>query len=334
MRTLPAATARPFAEKASTQGDYWAIALKRLIACFEKGIAMRHLFRLAVLGSALGLALPAAAQNSTARSDSGDIIVEGKRIEKKEVDQFVRALTDTRPFEQISRFEWEVCPVALGLDPRQAGAIARRIRAVAAAAGAPIAKAGCNPNILVLATQDPQKLIAVLRKKFPYIFRDPIDQPVHISGTGPALAWHVEGALTRDNLPATVANTPTTKYYRSDSTVSSRLTPPIRSHFLLGVLILDSDSLAGLTTTQVADYATMRLLARTDPDNLDRIAVPTILSILEAAPDSRVPVTLTNWDFSYLKALYGSAVHRYASSQQGEMQRLVRKDLQAPEGKR
>ena len=294
---------------------------------------MRRLLPLSILCSAV-IAFPAAAQNSIAANDSREIVVEGKRIEKKEIDQFVRALTDTQPFGQISRFEWEVCPAAVGLLPQQNGQIANRIRVVAAAAGAPVAKAGCKPNILVLVTRNPQELVSAMRKNYPAFFKDPIDQPAHVQDTDRAIAWHVEGQLTQDDIPATVVATPTTKFYSVSTTISSRLTPPSRPHFLAGVLVLDIDSLGGLTTTQVADYAAMRLLARTSPDRLDETSVPTILSILEAAPDSQVPVTLTSWDFRYLKALYGSMKHRYASSQRGEMQRLVRKDSLSMEGQR
>lgn len=294
---------------------------------------MRHWLRILVLGSAMA-AWPAAAEDPTGGGSAGEIVVEGKRIEKKEIDAFVRALTDTPAYGQISRFEWEVCPAAGGLLPQQNSAIVSRIRTVAAAAGAPVGKTGCKPNMLVLVTRDSQQYVKSLRNKYPAMFKDEIDQPAHVQNNGAAVAWHVEGRLTQDNLPADIADAGTTKYYISSTMSSSRLTPPTRPHFLAGVLVLDVDSLGGLTTTQVADYATMRLLARTDTARLDRTAAPTILSVIDAAPDSQVPVTLTNWDFSYLKALYGSLENRYASSQRGQMQRMMRKDLQGDRARR
>ena len=288
---------------------------------------MRHLLSLLVLGPMV-MAVPAAAQDTPAAGPPDDIVVEGKRIEKKEIDQFVRALTDTPVYGQISRFEWEVCPAAAGLLPQQNAAIALRIRAVARAAGAPVAKAGCKPNIIVLATRDTQKFLKELRKTHPSAFRDPIGQPMPVSVSNSAVAWHIEGRLNQDGVPATVTDDGRNQYYMSSSMSSSRVTPGTRPHFLTGLLVLDIDSLGGLTPTQVADYSTMRLLARTDPTRLNRATVPTILNVLDAAPDSQVPLTLTNWDFSYLKALYGSLEHRFANQQRGEMQRLMHKDLQ------
>lgn len=109
--------------------------------------------------------------------------------------------------------------------------------------------------------------------------------------------------------------------------IPSRLVPATRPHFLAGILVLDVDSLRGLSTTQVADYATMRLLARTDPARVATSNTPTILTVVDAPQDTLVPMTLTSWDLSYLKALYGSIENRYAGSQRGHMQQLMREDL-------
>ena len=288
---------------------------------------MRLLLSLSIIGSAIAVQT-AAAQDPADAADGDEIVVEGRKIQKKEVDQFVRALTDTPGYGQISRFEWEVCPKVIGLLQQQNEAISRRISAVALAAGAPVAKAGCRPNIIVLVTRDAPKLLRDLRKKHSSVFRDPIGRPMPVVASKSAVAWHIEGRLNPDGLPATVADDGSTKYYMSSNMTASRLTPGTRPHFMTGVLILDLDSLGGLSPTQVADYATMRLLARTDPARLDRTSAPTILNVLDAAPDSQVPLTLTNWDFSYLKALYGTAENRFANHQRGEMQRLMRKDLQ------
>ena len=276
---------------------------------------------------------PAMAQAETAEPTSDVIVVQGQRVGKKQIDRFVTALTEAPIYGQIGRFEWVICPFVLGFHPKQNEAVARRLGQVAGAAGAPLAPAGCKPNMFVFATKEPPVLMAALRKKYPALFKDPIDQPVHITDGGSAVAWHIEGQLDKDGEPAAIVDTGTSKYYSTTTTMASRLVPPMRPHFLGGILVLDVDTLAGLTTTQVADYATMRLLARTDPASLRKAeGVPTILSILDAGPDTPVPVTLTSWDLSYLQALYGSATHRYATSQRHDMKRRMRKDVEASQG--
>ena len=82
--------------------------------------------------------------------------------------------------------------------------------------------------------------------------------------------------------------------------------------------------------TQVADYAAMRIFARTDPAKLKGSA-PTILDILEAPMGSAVPVTLTDWDLGFLRSLYASHGRQYANRQRKEMEGLLRKDLTQPE---
>lgn len=263
-------------------------------------------------------------------SPADEIVVEGKRVDAREIDRFVGALTPAPIGGQIGRFELEVCPAAIGLEPQQNQAIAARIRTVAAAVGAKVGKANCRTNLLVVASWQPQALIKAWRKKYPEYFRH-LDQPVHLADPdGPAIAWHVEGRRTADGIDADIVFNPQCgcRYYRSATTTASRLKSVTRPHFLMGVLVLDKQRLGGLTATQVADYATMRLLARTRSDRLAASAAPTIMSVIEAEPGTMVPVTLTSWDFSFLKALYGSSENRFANQQRGEMQRMMRKELQ------
>lgn len=106
--------------------------------------------------------------------------------------------------------------------------------------------------------------------------------------------------------------------------------PPVRTSSLRWWW---SDALAGLTLVQLANYAAMRAFARTDPARLAQSAAPTILHVLDAPIGSAVPVTLTQWDLSFLRALYASSANNYATRQRSEMRRLVRDDLErAQEG--
>jgi hypothetical protein len=66
--------------------------------------------------------------------------------------------------------------------------------------------------------------------------------------------------------------------------------------FRKSVLVIQSDALAGLTPTQLADYAAMRSLIRTDPKKLRASSPGTILNILDAPMGASVPITLTEWD--------------------------------------
>ena len=71
----------------------------------------------------------------------------------------------------------------------------------------------------------------------------------------------------------------------------------------------------------------MRALIHTDPKQLQAAASDTILGVLDAPLGSVVPLTLTAWDLSFLKALYASNKNSYAEYQRSEMQALMRREL-------
>ena len=79
--------------------------------------------------------------------------------------------------------------------------------------------------------------------------------------------------------------------------------------------------------TVLADYVAMRALVRTDPKRLRTSSADTILSVIEAPMGSAVPLTLTAWDLSFLRAFYASGKNNYAEYQRSEMQRLMKREL-------
>jgi hypothetical protein len=257
-------------------------------------------------------------------ADSGQIIVKGVRQRNRAIHDFVAAVTPAPIGGQLRRYQNEVCPAATGLPDAQNMLIGQRLRQVAAAAGIPLAHEGCGPNALLIVVDDKKEFIAALRRRYPIYFSDPVNgskDPPH--ELGPATAWHVEGMLTANHTPA--PQQLIYHYYIVSSTDSSRLRPPSIPHFVAGVLVVERRSLAGLTTTQLADYAAMRLYATTKPQKLKSTA-SSILGVLEAPMGSAIPLSLTNWDLSFLKSLYAIDDRQYANLQRSRIERVVRKD--------
>lgn len=279
--------------------------------------------------AAFALAAPASAQDRTEEETSDEIVVKGYRDRDRQISDFIGALTKAPVGGQLSRFEQAACPAAVGLTPKQNKVVAARMRSVAAAAGVPVGKEDCAPNVFVVVAQDKQAVIKDLHKKY----ADPRgDRAKGPKQSGPALTWHLEGLLDANGIPVGVkaesGDGPGGYYVVEMGDGSSRLRPPSRPHFLASVLAVEPAALAGLTTTQLADYAAMRLFARTDPARLAKSAAPTILTILDAPMGSAVPLTVTSWDFGFLKALYGSGEGGYANRQRSEMKGIVRKELE------
>jgi hypothetical protein len=218
-----------------------------------------------------------------------------------------------------TRFEIPVCPAVFGVAPQQAAFITDRMRRIAVEAGDPLATGRCDPNAIVIVTPNKSAMIAALRQQHPDYF--PIEW-----GNGkinalerdpyPAAAWQFEGLLTPDKLrisettipglldpvdpAALIASTPAT------TLPASRLRPALRHDVMTSVLVVQANALAGLTTTQFADYAAMRTFARTDPMQVQAPASDTILKVLDAPMGSTVPLSITARDLGFLRSYYGS----------------------------
>jgi hypothetical protein len=278
---------------------------------------------------ALALTAPTLAQNGPRDVEAPEIIVKGTRDRDKQVSDFIGALADAPVGGQLSRFEEPVCPAAIGFSEKQNQAVAARIRSVASAVGVRVGEQDCKPNLFVVVAEDKNAIVKEIRKKW----TDPLGDRVQVpKQDGLAVALHLEGMLDANGVSAGAAREEgdgRSNFYTVEmGSGSSRLKPVSRPHFLRSALIVEAGAVAGLTTTQMADYAAMRLLARVDPSRLQKAAPPTILNILDAPMGSEVPVTLTHWDVGFLKGLYGSGENRYANQQRKEMQQVLNKELQ------
>jgi hypothetical protein len=281
-------------------------------------------------GIALSLALQAAAPASPSSSPQQNqqaIVVQGRRDVQRQIHDFVRALTDIPPAGQISRFDWAVCPAAVGLANSQNEKVAERMRAVAEAAGMRTEKPGCKANVLVVVSNDAQKFVDWLKDNEPeyFIGVSPKEKQA-LKHAGPAAAWHIEGRIDQDgvNVPR---DTETGAYVSSRTDVPSRISTNTHPAFDAAIVVLDGRALGGLTVVQLADYAAMRAFAKTDPSRVATAGAPSILTLLDTPIGSAAPITLTEWDLAYLKALYGSTENRLAGQQRGEMAHKMADDL-------
>ncbi len=280
----------------------------------------------ALLAAALALAGPALAQRGPPPGPEPDIVVTGELDRDQQVRDFVAALTPAPANGQLSRFEDAICPAAFGLSGALRDAVVQRIRAVSAAAGLRLASGRCTPNVLLMVTNDKRVLIDALARRHPDFFSDePEGQPRRIaSEPGPAAAWDARAQLNADGqqLPMQdgVAINRTTN-------PGSRISASGRVVVIAAVVVVERRALEGLSTVQLADYALMRALGRTDPHRLTGASPPSILGVLEAPMGSEVPVSLTRWDLGFLRGLYAGQANLYAPAQRGEIGRRVASEV-------
>lgn len=272
------------------------------------------------------LALASAAPVAAEEQDTTPIVVTGQKDLEKQIDNFIGALTPSSPSAQIGRYEDEICPRALGFNDAQRATVEERIRLVAENVGLRVGAADCKINMLVIAAPDKQALLKEIGRKHYYLFGDrtPTEVRKIMAQPGSATAWQVEGQVNADgNALTRREGVPVNRTINSPS----RITAGARPYVAGSVVVIDSKALDGLSTTQVADYALMRALAKMDLDKLQTTTAPTILRALDAPADAEVPLTLTQWDFAFLKGLYSGPNNLYAPSQRSEIGRAIEQDV-------
>lgn len=291
---------------------------------------MRSVNLVSVVAAALALPSPAAGQQQV-QSEPQEVVVQGRRVSDDQVRDFVKALTDVPYYEQLSRFHNPVCPIAMGLTEAQNAAVEARLRVVARAAKASVAPANCAPNLFVIVSLDKASTITELKRRYPPYFAGLSAREIKqiTSSTAPSVAWQVLGRLSADGqkLEKHIEG-----YYVLRGTQNpSRIRAPTEPTFVASVVVIDLNAAAGLTVTELADFAAMRTLADVDPERVVATGAPTILGVLGQADDEPLPLTLTYWDLGFLKALYSTENSYYVHYQRGDMERVMKKELQQVE---
>jgi hypothetical protein len=279
--------------------------------------------------AALLQALPISAQTkSEPAGKSDEVVVVGRngRERDKQIRDFVRGMTAGRGTDPLARFDREkLCAQVVGLEPQYNEAIIKRMRRVAAAATIDVAHEDCrHPNAVVIFADDKTAMLALLRKQYSWLFRDPHGNPVAVGKEkGPAFAWHVTGLVTREG--AALPPGDLDGIVRLPSTAPpSRLEARVRPVYLMSIVVVERRGVDGLTATQIADYAAMRVLSDADPARARELGVPTVLTVLEAAMGSETPLSLTAWDLSFLRGLYAAPLNSFSGAQRG----MIASDMQ------
>lgn len=229
---------------------------------------------------------------------------------------------------QIAMFRAPICPFVDGFADSQNKQIEQRIRRIAQEIGLPAAKDKCSPNVVVMVAKDAAVRLRNLERKNPILFQGILPSEVRglMRQKGPVWTWQTILENSADGRSA-----PSSSDYETSSsgasgaagggggassqfesnlgvfrtTIQSRVRKTTRPDLFASFIMIDFDELAGLTPTQVADYATIRTLARTQPKAT--VQQRTMLRLLDVPRERRAELDqLTAWDIAYLQALYKS----------------------------
>lgn len=289
--------------------------------------------------SACALALAWLAALPAAGQDRGEpeqtVVVTGELQREEAIQSFVEEVT-VETGDQIARFAAPVCPASFGLPAGHNEAIAARIRQIADHLGLGSGGAGCRPNVVLIFADNGGHFVHRLRRERPDLFMD-LELPdvrAVLRAPGPVRIWQAIEPRGADGRPMEAI---------SFIEVGGRLQYVGRARHLAGVMpsltqratrqdlaisfvVFDLDSVEGLTLLQIADYAAMRTLARTDAGGAP--ARRSILGLFDTSGTGAAPAAeLTNWDAAYLRALYRTGNTLTARQQRSNIARTMRRDL-------
>jgi hypothetical protein len=235
---------------------------------------------------------------------------------RQRVSHFVRTVTtQVGSYESLARWGVKVCPMTTGLPAPQNNFIVQRISTIARSAGIPVEAAGCKPNLRVMITSDPARLIKKMWSDNPNEFADLSGERATASEVGrfmedprPIRAWYgveLVGAMgneldsynempSRSRAPR-VNRMPTMSRLRNDDLQSIRST----------LVVVDKGRIIGQHLGAVADYVALIGLAEVNLAG-DYSGAESILSLF-TEPENRESITeLSAWDAAFLKALYAT----------------------------
>jgi hypothetical protein len=250
---------------------------------------------------------PPSPPNAPAAADESTIVVTGKtEPPPAEVVEQAEQLSRVSPYqlydEALPRFEMPLCPGVFGLREDYAGEITARIRANAERLGARVAGPRCEPNLYIAFVDDGHELVSRLAAAHPKVFCiiDADAQAEILREGEPVRVWsHIRIIDIR------WTGGPT-RIHRCRQQVPSQTRKPDmflaeRRDIVSSLIVFDREQVLGMSTTQLADYATMRGLAHTRPASGDE-PMETILALFEG--DRSRPLELTSFDRGYLESLY------------------------------
>ncbi len=283
---------------------------------------------------ALGAALPvlvlacaAAAQTPPPAAPPHPTTVEGVVIQaptvKPPTEEAVRsyvAASLRAPYQQsLARWRDPVCPSISGLDKEQAVYLIARLAEVTREAGIPMGKPRCEPNLFIIATPEPERLLRLWGAKNTRLFGDEGYPPRvrrFLETPRPVRVWY--DASVNGGLDAAKSGEDIGAYGAGDKSASRLTYSGAVRNFDDVIVVIDSEKTKGLKAGQLADYVIMVSLAEINTD-ADQGDAQTILRLFDAS--ATPPLEMSSWDKALLRALYRTSQDN--RTQAGEIARIV-----------
>jgi hypothetical protein len=247
-----------------------------------------------------------------------EVIVRGRRMSEIEFDlsryiiEFLGDVVALPPGGGYARWHDTVCIGVHNLEPTAAQYIIDRISMLADEVGLEPGEPGCTPDVMIIFGTDANELAAELVENRPALFRpygptccmqlglDALER--FVSTDRPVRWWHLSMPVdTRQGQRAIQLPTDSPGQYPILNVAGpSRIHNGVEDRLVRIIIIADGRQLAGTTWEELGDYLALVSLAQinpqTDPSGFD--------SILNLFSNPAAYSGLTDWDRSYIRALY------------------------------
>lgn len=274
------------------------------------------------------LALALSAQDAPPRTEQDDAAMQLPTVEvqgrlagmnlETRIDDYVGAVA--APISEYgygpARWHRDVCVGAINFQPAAARVIVDRVSEVAVSLGLRSEAPGCDPQVLIVATNDGPGTATGLVERRRRLF--------DLGGEGMDLGsralarfqsndravrwWHISlpgdadtgGRIVR--LPGDGSSSDLKDVILVEKFIASRIYSERRDNLIRVVIIVDTSRLGETTFAQLADYVAMLSMAQINPD----VDVRGHDSILNLFRDPAGVQGLTDWDMAYLGGLYAA----------------------------
>lgn len=253
---------------------------------------------------------PAPSRETAATLDTVTIQARRSREIKRQITKFVSGGVVTQLNDSLQRWNQPICPLVAGLPGKSAEFIRARMSQVARDSHAPFGSEHCKPNLVVVATDDPDPLVEKWYKRFPGLFNTcnglgPVKnflhsrQPVRVfynasftSAGGPGL-----GALALSGVNAPLPPSDCLAIGAGDTWLHHGSVQELTSV----IIVVDGRQTTKINMGQLADYIAMVGLAQIRV-RADTGTAPSILHLFQGSDPQ--PPGLSLWDEAFLQSLY------------------------------
>lgn len=252
-----------------------------------------------------------------------DVVVVGKPV-IQQAEEFVASISAPPVGRKLATWRGRICVGAAGMAAEPANFMVNRVLDWGHSLGVRTGAAGCDPNILIVATDDGDRTARELVEARPRDFdigasqSDRGAQALHaFQSSGDLVRWWAVSLPIDQNTgdvivrtreesvfspPRGEIRTPADLGAYGQIKMASRLYDDSADALQSVVIIIDEAALSQANFQQLSDYVAMVALAQIDPQTQPN--VPSILNLFSLTMAQEQG--LSRWDRAYLEALYST----------------------------